>query len=150
MILIIPKIKYQERILQIKNVVKVTKGQKKLTFQVIIILGDTINKVGFGVGKAKDLSIANEKAVRNAINNLLTININSSFSISSTIRQTFGASEIILRPAKLGTVIKAGGTLRTILELAGIKNIFTKQIGSSNRLNNVKATFLALNLLNKK
>ena len=150
MISLLTKIKYQERVLQIKNVVKVTKGQKKLTFQVLIVLGDTINKVGFGIGKARDLSIANEKAVRTAINNLITIQINSAFSISSTIKQKYGASEIILRPAKVGTGIKAGGTLRTILELAGIKNIFTKQLGSNNRLNNVKATFLALELLNKK
>ena len=142
-------VNYQEKIIQIKRVTKVIKGGKKMTFRVILIIGNKINKVGIGIGKAEDISLAIEKAIYNGKNNLITISVNSVFSIEFMIKQSYKASKILLRPAILGTGLKASGAIRTVLELGGIKNIIAKQFGSNNLLNNARATILALNLLKK-
>lgn len=141
---------YQKKIIQIKRVTKVVKGGKIMTFRVIVIIGDNINNVGIGIGRADDIVFAIEKAILNGTKNLITIPITSKLSIPYVIKQSYGACDILLRPAREGTGIKAGGAVRTILELGGIQNIITKQYGSNNILNNAKATIIALNLLTKK
>jgi small subunit ribosomal protein S5 len=140
--------KYHEKIIQIKRVTKVIKGGKKITFRAIIIIGNMIDTVGLGIGCADDNILAIEKAIFNGKKNLTKITLNCFYSISSLIKISYGASKILLRPALLGTGIKASGSVRTVLELAGIKNIVTKQLGSRNVLNNAKATLLALKTLN--
>lgn len=140
-------IKYQEKILQIKRVTKVVKGGKKMTFRVIVIIGNSFNKVGIGIGRGDDIAIAIEKALINGKKNLITIQVNDTYTIPYMIYQNYGACKIMLRPAVLGTGLKAGSSVRTVLELAGIKNILTKQQGSSNLLNNARATLLALKTL---
>jgi small subunit ribosomal protein S5 len=142
--------KYQEKIIQIKRVTKVTKGGKKMTFRVIIIIGNNKNKVGLGIGCANDVDFAIEKAIKNGKKNLIHIKLTNYTSISHYIQIFYGASHIVLRPAADGTGIVAGSSIRTILELVGIKNIFAKQFGSKNILNNAKATLLALINLQKK
>ena len=146
----ISSIEYQKKIIQIKRVTKVVKGGKIMTFRVIVIIGDNINNVGIGIGRADDIVLAIEKAIINGTKNLITIPITSKLSIPYVIKQSFGACHILLKPARQGTGIKAGGAVRTILELGGIQNIITKQYGSNNILNNAKATIIALNLLTKK
>jgi small subunit ribosomal protein S5 len=140
-------LKYQEKILQIKRVTKVVKGGKKMTFRVIVIIGNSFNKVGIGIGRGDDITVAIEKALISGKKNLITVDINEICTIPYMINQAYGACKIMLKPATLGTGLKAGSSVRTVLELVGIKNILTKQHGSSNLLNNARATILALKTL---
>lgn len=144
------KIKYEEKIIQIKRVTKVVKGGKKMTFRAIVIIGDTKRKVGVGIGRADDVNLAIDKAVLNGKKNLVNVPLTLRASVPHVIKASYGASSIMLRPAAQGTGVIAGGSVRTVLELAGIKNILAKQFGSNNILNNAKATILALTLLNEK
>ncbi len=143
------KLKYKEKILQIKRVTKVVKGGKKLTFRAVVIVGDAKQKVGVGIGKADDVNLALEKAILNGKKNLITVPLTVSSSIPNLIEASYGASKIILRPASIGTGVIAGGSVRTVLELAGIKNVLGKQFGAKNLLNNAKATILALSSLTR-
>jgi small subunit ribosomal protein S5 len=145
-----PKIIYKEKIIQIKRVTKVTKGGKKMTFRAVVVVGDTIQNVGVGIGRADDINLALEKAVVNGHKNLIKLPLTLTNSIPHIITTKFGATSIMLRPASEGTGIVAGGSIRTVLELGGVQNILTKQLGSSSILNNAKATILALIKLNEK
>jgi small subunit ribosomal protein S5 len=144
------KLKFEEKIVQIKRVTKVVKGGKKLTFRAVVIIGDSKRKVGVGIGRADDINLAIDKAVINGKKNIINVPLTLGYSIPHVIKANFGACKIMLRPSSLGTGVIAGGSVRTVLELAGIQNILGKQFGSSNILNNAKATILALNLLNEK
>lgn len=144
------KIKYEEKIVQIKRVTKVVTGGKKMTFRAIVIIGDNKRKVGVGIGRADDVNLAIDKAILNGKKNLITIPLTVKYSVPHVVRASYGACSIMLRPASQGTGVIAGGSVKTVLELAGIKNILAKQFGSSNILNNAKATILALISLNSK
>lgn len=146
----ISNIKYEEKILQIKRVTKVVKGGKKMTFRAIVIVGDGIQKVGVGIGRADDVNLAIDKAILNGKKTLVTVPLTFKNSIPYIIRASYGACNILLKPANPGSGIIAGGSVKTVLELGGIKNISAKQFGSNNILNNAKATILALITLNKK
>ena len=144
------KLKYEEKVVQIKRVTKVVKGGKKMTFRAIVIVGDNKRKVGVGIGRAEDVNLAIEKATLNGKKNLINVPLTNHLSIPHVIYSSFGACKIMLRPSTPGTGVIAGGSIRTVLELAGIKNVVGKQFGSSNILNNAKATILALTGLNSK
>ena len=144
------KLKYEEKIVQVKRVTKVTTGGKKMTFRAIVIIGDKKRKVGVGIGRAEDVNLAIDKAVLNGKKNLITIPLTLNSSIPHVINASYGACKIMLRPASLGTGVIAGGSVKTVLELGGLKNILAKQFGSSNILNNTKATVRALTFLNEK
>ena len=144
------KLKYDEKIVQIKRVTKVVKGGKKMTFRAVVIIGDSKQKVGVGVGRAEDVNLAIDKAVLNGKKNLINIPLTLKYSIPHVVNKSYGACSLMLRPASLGTGVIAGGSIRTVLELGGIKNILAKQFGASNILNNAKATILALTSLNEK
>jgi small subunit ribosomal protein S5 len=144
------KLKFEEKIVQIKRVTKVVTGGKKLTFRAVVIIGDTKRKVGVGIGRADDINLAIDKAVLNGKKNLINVPLTLQYSIPHVVKANYGACKIMLRPSTLGTGVIAGGSVRTVLELAGIQNIFAKQLGSQNILNNAKATILALTLLNEK
>jgi small subunit ribosomal protein S5 len=138
---------YQDKIIQIKRVTKVIKGGKKMTFRVILVIGNFLNQIGIGIGTADDVSTAIEKAIFNGKKNIINIKINNFFSISQILLLKYKTAKILLKPALLGTGIKASNSIHAILELAGFKNIIVKQLGSNNLLNNTKATILALTLL---
>jgi small subunit ribosomal protein S5 len=144
------KLKFEEKIVQIKRVTKVVTGGKKLTFRAVVIIGDTKRKVGVGIGRADDINLAIDKAVLNGKKNLINVPLTLQYSIPHVVKANYGACKIMLRPSTIGTGVIAGGSIRTVLELAGIQNILAKQFGSSNILNNAKATILALTLLNEK
>jgi len=144
------KLKYDEKIVQIKRVTKVVKGGKKMTFRAVVIIGDSKQKVGVGVGRAEDVNLAIDKAVLNGKKNLISIPLTLKYSIPHVVNKSYGACSLMLRPASLGTGVIAGGSIRTVLELGGIRNILAKQFGASNILNNAKATILALTSLNEK
>eukprot|EP01039_Chlorochromonas_danica_P011718 gene11718-13158_t len=121
-----------------------------MTFRAIVIIGDNKRKVGVGIGRADDVNLAIDKAILNGKKNLITIPLTLKYSVPHVVYASYGACSIMLRPASQGTGVIAGGSVKTVLELAGIKNILAKQFGSSNILNNAKATILALIYLNEK
>lgn len=137
----------KEKIIEIRRVTKVTKGGKKLSFRAIIVVGDEKGIVGIGIAKANDVLTALKKAKMNALKNLIKVPITKFLSIPSNISGYYGSSNLILHSSKEGSGIIAGGAVRIILEIAGIKNVMAKQLGSNNLLNNARAVILALNSL---
>lgn len=140
----IKKEKWNERVAQISRVTKVCKGGKKLSFKAIMIVGNELGQVGVGVGKADDVLNAITKGINDAKKNLITVPITKTNTIPHLTIGLNGACKIMIKPASPGTGVIAGGSIRTVLELAGIKNILAKQLGSNNILNNARATILAL------
>jgi small subunit ribosomal protein S5 len=138
---------WQERVIQIRRVTKVVKGGKKLSFRAIVVVGNEKGQVGVGVGKAADVVGAVRKGVADGKKHLVTVPITRSNSIPQPIHGISGAAKVMTRPAAPGTGVIAGGAVRTVLELAGVKNVLAKQLGSSNPLNNARATLDALSNL---
>lgn len=135
---------WQERVVQIRRVSKVVKGGKKLSFRAIVVVGNEKGQVGVGVGKAGDVINAVRKAVSDGKKHIVNVNINKSNSITHVSTGSAGGAQVFMRPAAPGTGVIAGGAVRTVLELAGIKNILAKQQGSNNPLNNARAAINAL------
>ncbi len=144
------KLKFEEKILQIKRVTKVVKGGKKMTFRALVIVGDLSRKVGLGIGRADDVNLAIDKAILNAKKHIINVPLTKKFSIPHLTSSEFGACKVMIRPAPLGTGVIAGASMRTVLELSGIKNVSAKQLGAKNLLNNAKATISALSTLSEK
>nr|YP_010197641.1 ribosomal protein S5 [Gracilaria flabelliformis subsp. simplex]UAD86057.1 ribosomal protein S5 [Gracilaria flabelliformis subsp. simplex] len=138
---------WEEKVVQVKRVTKVVKGGKKLSFRAILVVGNEQGQIGVGIGKASDVIGAVKKGVTDAKKNIINIPITKSYSIPHTIEGISGAAKVILRPSAIGSGVIAGGSTRTVLELAGIKNILAKQLKSSNTLNNARAVLNALSQL---
>ena len=138
------EINWEEKVIQVKRVTKVVKGGKKLSFRAIIIVGDEKGQVGVGIGKATDVIGAVKKAVTDAKKNIISIPLTKENSIPHHTHGISGAAQVVMRPSAPGSGVIAGGAVRTVLELAGIKNILTKQLGSNNMLNNARATINGL------
>ncbi|CUV66217.1 30S ribosomal subunit (SSU) protein S5 [Sulfurovum sp. enrichment culture clone C5] len=134
---------FEESIVNIGRVTKVVKGGRRFRFTALVVVGDKNGTVGYGFGKAKEVPDAIKKAVDDAFKNLVKINIKGS-TIAHDIEHKFNSSRILLRPASEGTGVIAGGAARPVIELAGIKDILTKSIGSNNPNNLVRATIQAL------
>lgn len=140
--------KFDEKIVQINRISKKTKGGNKVRFSALVVVGDRQGKVGVGLGKSADVSSAIIKAVNFAKNRMIEVPIvNETIPYKVEIKE--GASVIMLKPAPQGTGIIAGGAVRSVVEAAGIRNISSKILGSSNKAGNVHATFAALKTLNK-
>lgn len=142
--------KLVERLIKISRVSKVTKGGKKLSFRAIVVVGDENGKVGVGVAKADDVVNAFKKAKTNGRKNFIKLPITKSFSIPHNVIGNFGASKVLLRPSIEGSGVIAGGAVRIVLEVAGVKNVIAKQLGSNNLLNNARASICALENLTTK
>ena len=138
---------WQERVVQIRRVSKVVKGGKKLSFRAIVVVGNESGQVGVGVGKAGDVIGAVRKGVADGKKQLVDVPLTKASSIPHLSRGTAGGASVIVRPAAPGTGVIAGGAVRTVLELAGVKNILAKQLGSNNPLNNARAAINALESL---
>jgi small subunit ribosomal protein S5 len=138
---------WQERVVQIRRVSKVVKGGKKLSFRAIVIIGNEKGQVGVGVGKAADVIGAVKKGVADARKQVVEISLTKANSIVHVANGASGGAKVIVRPAAPGTGVIAGGAVRTVLELAGVKNILAKQLGSNNPLNNARAAVDALSTL---
>jgi small subunit ribosomal protein S5 len=138
---------WQERVVQIRRVSKVVKGGKKLSFRAIVIIGNEKGQVGVGVGKAADVIGAVKKGVADARKQIVEISLTKASSITHITNGASGGAKVIMRPAAPGTGVIAGGAVRTVLELAGVKNILAKQLGSNNPLNNARAAVDALKTL---
>nr|YP_010517132.1 ribosomal protein S5 [Haslea karadagensis]UXN44914.1 ribosomal protein S5 [Haslea karadagensis]UXN45175.1 ribosomal protein S5 [Haslea karadagensis] len=136
--------KLVERLIKISRVSKVTKGGKKLSFRAIVVVGDENGKVGVGVAKADDVVNAFKKAKTDGRKNLVTFPITKTLSIPHNVKGNFGACNVIMRPSIEGSGVIAGGAVRIVLEVAGVKNVIAKQLGSNNLLNNARAAVCAL------
>ena len=141
------KVEWSERVVSIQRVTKVVKGGKKLSFRAVVVVGDEKGKVGVGVGKAGDVITAVKKGVTDGKKNVIQVPLTSSDSIPHAINGRSGAANLVLRPSAPGSGVIAGGSVRTVLELAGVKNILSKQLGSNNLLNNARATIHGLSCL---
>ncbi len=135
-----------DKLVYINRVAKVVKGGKRLRFSALVVAGDGNGHVGIGVGKAKEVPMAISKAGTIAKKSLIKVPL-AGTTIPHEIRVKFGAAKVLLKPASLGTGVIAGGSIRAVLEIAGIKDILTKSLGSSNKINMAKATMLALSQL---
>jgi len=144
------ELKLVERLIKISRVSKVTKGGKKLSFRAIVVVGDQNGKVGVGVAKADDVVNAFKKAKTNGRKNLISLPITKSSSIPHHVTGNFGACKVIMRPSIEGSGVIAGGAVRIVLEVAGVKNVIAKQLGSNNLLNNARASICALQNLTTK
>lgn len=142
--------KLLERLIKISRVSKVTKGGKKLSFRAIVVVGDQNGKVGVGVAKADDVVNAFKKAKTDGRKNLIKLPITKSFTIPHNVIGTFGACKVVMRPSIEGSGVIAGGAVRIVLEVAGVKNVIAKQLGSNNLLNNARASICALKNLTTK
>jgi small subunit ribosomal protein S5 len=140
----IPVYQFEERVIQIKRVSKVTKGGLRLSFTAAFIVGNKKGTIGLGIGKASEIPDAIKKAKRNGMKNLISIPITKSLSIPHDILGHYGACHVLMRPAIEGSGVIAGGAVRIILEILGVQNIIAKQLGSNNLLNNARATINAL------
>ena len=135
-----------DKLVYINRVAKVVKGGKRLSFSALVVTGDGNGYVGIGVGKANAVPGAISKGGDIAKKNLIKVPLVGT-TIPYEMRVKFGAAKVLLKPAGPGTGIIAGGSIRAVLEAAGIKDILTKSLGSSNRINMAKATMLALSQL---
>lgn len=138
--------KIEERVIQIDRVSRTVKGGRRLRFRALVAIGDKNGKVAIGIGKANEVITAVSKATTKAKRNIIEVKI-SNGTIPHEINVSYGGAKIFLKPASAGTSIIAGGAVRSVLELAGVKNILSKILGSNNKINNAYATILALKSL---
>ena len=137
---------FEEVVVDIGRVVKVVKGGRNFRFTALVVVGNKNGTVGYGTGKAKEVPDAMRKATDEAYKNLVTVNLKGT-TIAHNIEHKFCSSKILLKPASEGTGVIAGGSARPVIELAGVKDILTKSLGSNNPNNLVRATYEALTRL---
>ncbi|KAK4271578.1 hypothetical protein QN277_020252 [Acacia crassicarpa] len=135
---------FEEKIVQIRRVTKVVQGGKKMTYRIVMIVGNKKGQVGVGVGKAMDVSEALQKSAVNARRNIITVPMTKYLTFPHRSEGDYGAAKVMLRPASPGTGVIAGGSVRIVLEMAGVENALGKQLGSDNALNNARATVVAV------
>jgi small subunit ribosomal protein S5 len=140
------KLNLEETLVEVSRVAKVVKGGRRFSIRALVVVGDRNGYVGFGFGKAGEYTEAIRKAVEDAKKHLIYVPL-SGTTIPFLVKTTFGASEVLLKPAAPGTGVIAGGAVRAVLEAAGVRDILTKTLGSTNKANTVQACIAALSEL---
>ena len=135
---------YEEEVISIGRVTKVTKGGRHFRFSAVVVVGDKKGKVGLGTGKSNEVPDAIKKASQAAIKNIVKVSVVENRTIPHEATGVCGASKVMLKPAAKGTGVKAGGPVRSVLEMAGVKDILSKSLGSSTKVNMAYATLEAL------
>ncbi|RLC37908.1 30S ribosomal protein S5 [candidate division Kazan bacterium] len=137
------KKEFSERVLEINRVTRVVKGGKRLRFRALVVIGDNKNRVAYGLGKATDVSTAVRKGVTDAKKDIKTIYLKSG-TLPYHVEEVYKSARVLIKPAKAGTGLIAGGPVRVVLQLTGVKDAAAKMLGSKNKINNVIATINAL------
>ncbi|MDO4842056.1 MAG: 30S ribosomal protein S5 [Phoenicibacter congonensis] len=137
----------EERVVTIKRVSKTVKGGRRMQLSALVVVGDGKGKVGVGMGKSQEVPNAIKKGVEDAKKNMFRVPITEEGTVPHEIMGEYGAGRVLIRPAVPGTGVMAGGPVRAVMELAGVKNVITKSLGTSNSLNIVKATAEGLKLM---
>jgi small subunit ribosomal protein S5 len=138
----------KERVVEINRVAKVVKGGRRFSFTALVVVGDEVDRVGVGYGKAREVPLAITKAVEDAKKNMFTVPKHGS-TITHEVLGRFDAARVMLRPASDGTGVIAGGGVRAVLELGGVRNVLAKSLGTTNPINMAKATVVALQQLRR-
>lgn len=133
----------KDQVIAINRVTKVVKGGKNLSFSALVVVGDRHGRVGYGMGKAKEVPAAIKKGVDKAKRDMIEVPMSGS-TVPHAVMGTFGAGMVMIKPAQEGTGVIAGGPVRAVMESAGIKDVVTKSLGSANPSNIVKAVFQGL------
>ena len=141
-----PKSDLEDKVIAINRVTTVVKGGRQFRFAATVVVGNRKGKVGIGLGKAKEMPDAVKKATQAASKNLINVELIDNRTISHEIVVKEGAVRVMLKPATEGTGVKAGGPVRDVLELAGVKDVLSKSLGSSTKVNMARATLNALKL----
>jgi small subunit ribosomal protein S5 len=138
----------KERVIEINRVAKVVKGGRRFSFTALVVIGDEVDRVGVGYGKAREVPLAISKAVDDAKKNLFSVPKHGS-TVTHEILGEFGAARVFIRPASEGTGVIAGGGVRAVLELAGVRDVLAKSLGTTNPINMAKATVNGLQRLRR-
>jgi len=142
------KPEFDQKMIDLARVTRVVKGGRRFSFRASVVIGNRRGKVGFGVAKGNDVAVAIGKAVVEAKKHMIIVK-RTNTTIAFDIKEKYGAARVMLRPAKEGRGVVAGGAMRAVIELAGIKDVVAKSLGTSNKLNVAKATIKALARLNQ-
>ncbi len=142
------KPEFDQKMIDLARVTRVVKGGRRFSFRAAVVIGNRKGKVGFGVAKGNDVSVAIGKAVVEAKKSMIVVK-RTNTTIAFDVKEKYGAAKVMLRPATEGRGVVAGGAMRAVIELAGIKDIVAKSLGTSNKLNVAKATLKGLETLSK-
>ena len=137
---------FEEKLIQVDRVSRVVKGGRRFRFRALVVIGDGKGRVGVGVGKGSEVMTAIAKAVSHAKGQMVTVPLRD-HTIPHEIEVRFAGARVLLKPASAGTGVIAGGAVRNVVEVAGIRDLLTKSLGSSNKVNNAYATMMALSQL---
>ncbi len=140
---------FDQKLVEVKRVTRVTGGGKRMRFRALVVIGDHKGKIGIGLRKGMDVTEAINKAVNAAKKNMITVPIVND-TIPHQVNIKYKSSKLLMIPARPGTGVIAGGAVRSVLDLAGVKNVISKMIGSNNKTNNVRAAYEAFKMMRSK
>ena len=140
---------FDQKLVEVKRVTRVVAGGKRMRFRALVVIGDHKGRVGVGLRKGADVSESINKAVNAAKKNMITVPLVND-SIPHAVKIKYKSSQILMMPARPGTGVIAGGALRSVMDMAGVKNVISKMIGSNNKVNNVRAALEAFKMLKSK